>query len=61
MTKQKIRVIDAYIYRKTKDGVKYFILKLYNKSSSLVFSNISSLLAFKICSIVFCLINNLGL
>lgn len=27
MAKQKIRVIDAYIYRKTKDGVKYLILK----------------------------------
>ena len=27
MAKLKIRVIDAYIYRKTKDGVKYLILK----------------------------------
>ena len=27
MAKVKIRVIDAYIYRKTKDGIKYLILK----------------------------------
>ena len=27
MAKVKIRVIDAYIYRKTKEGIKYLILK----------------------------------
>jgi len=27
MAKVKIRVIDAYVYRKTKDGIKYLILK----------------------------------
>ena len=27
MAKVKIRVIDAYVYRKTEDGIKYLILK----------------------------------